>query len=106
MPMLFMSGEKGAFGAVSGGELVVRQLCSTPEEEVVHPAGKAGTVTASKFWVEIVVYAPRGKTRLVEPRLEAPSCNRRIGLIEPPQVPEAEKVNGWLMMAPPTGRTP
>src|ERR1041384_8337618 len=44
-------------------------------------------------------------TILVEPRFEPESRKRSIAVIEPPQVPAAENVKGWLTIAP-AGTTP
>ena len=69
---------------------------------MVHPAGKAGAVTPSKFWVKTVdtVDWPSPKENVTVPRFSVPSCNWRVAVSVPPQLPAAVKVKGRAATLP------
>src|SRR2546430_11963479 len=104
--MLAASGEKAALGNVSRTEVCVTQFTAALVAEVVQPAGNAGAVTLSKFWVNTFAICPIWKEMVAVPRFEAPSWSCRLAVIVPPQAPVAAKVNGWPTAAPPAVTTP
>ena len=89
-------------------DVEVTQADWAPLVEVVHPAGKAGAVTPSKFWVKTVdtLDWPSPKEKVTVPRFAAPSCNWSVAESVPPQLPVAVKVKGRTTAAPLVLRTP
>src|SRR5882762_7986807 len=102
----FVSGPSATFGAVGAAASLGLSHAAAVGLLVIHPAGKEGIVTPSKFCVKRIPDAPRGFVLSRPARLRALSCNWKVGLIVPPQLPLAVKVNGWLTAAPPATRTP
>src|SRR5438046_664974 len=49
LPLLFTSGAKASFGALAGLVVEVTHGTSTPVTAIVHPPGRVGAVTPSKF---------------------------------------------------------
>src|ERR1019366_4819446 len=86
----------------------VTQADWAPLVEVVHPEGKAGPVTPSKFWEQTVdtLDWPSPKGKVTVPRFGAPSCNWSEAVLVPPQFPVAMKVKGWTTAVPLVLRTP
>src|SRR5204862_1834602 len=58
-----------------------------------------------KLWV-VMVWLPSPNPLLSGLSVELPSCNCRIGVMLPPQLPEAVKVNGRATAAPPAATIP
>src|SRR5215471_5612799 len=64
-----------------------------PVRAAVQPAGSDGATTPSKFSAEAVTKAPSCSVKVTSPRSVAPSIRCRVGVMLPPQVPCAVKVN-------------
>src|SRR6188474_2418392 len=57
LPTAAGSGANALFGAVSGVVVDVTQATSAPVAALVHPVGRAGAVTPSKFSLEQLIWA-------------------------------------------------
>src|SRR5258708_7682635 len=104
-PAVVEFAEKAALGRGSRWLEEVTQATCPPLPDVVHPAGRLGTDTPSKFCENNVALWPRGMSKVTEPRLvESLSC--RVQLMLSPQLPDAVKVKGRLTAAPPATSAP
>ena len=110
---------KAEFGAVSLDVLTVVQLLPSVQngpptvqspsplvKAVVQPAGSAGATTPSKFSLKTTLRTPSVKVNVTVPRLDAPSCNWKVAVSVPPQLPFAVKVNGRVADPPPAANAP
>lgn len=63
-------------GGAGAPALEVTQRGAGPDAFVaIHPAGKAGATTPSKFWLDETTVVPSVKVQVEVPRFEAPSCH-------------------------------
>ena len=83
----------------AAASLVDVQPDAAPVELVVHPPGKAGTDTESKF-SETEFEVPSGSENEIVPKSRGPSCTCKVARTEPPQVPFAVKVKAREAAAP------
>ena len=88
--------ENAAFVPEFASELMVRHPLTPPlpPKEVVQPAGKAGTTAVSKFSENTAPDCPSNSWTVLVPRFTDPSCNCRVAVTVPPQVPAAVNVYG------------
>src|SRR6266478_2423508 len=96
------SGAKAELGGVSACAIEVAQAVPPPMIEPVHPEGRVGAATPSKFSENATTgtVAPSLRINVAAPRFRVPSASSRTGVIVPPQSPLAVKTNVRETVAP------
>src|ERR1041384_6875745 len=84
-PGLEAEGAKTELGEVSAWSTTVFHTVAAPVAVVVHPEGRTGAITESKFCAKSGPRVPRIKLKLTVPRLAAPSCNCKVARPGVPQ---------------------